>query len=169
MLHYLTNKFGIRPIILNRHPAQIIASRKNYGGFIKINDRKIVTDSAQSKNSKALFAAHKSLQDKYIKSNIGVHAWHYCLNQIAIQKITTPKCLIEFDDLVNSPKSATENISKFLNISIDCSHLLKHSRTTVGYANNASRQHGWKTVLSSSEINEIEKICNSAFNLNLDF
>lgn len=168
MMPYLQRKYGFPVICINRHPAQIAASRKKYGNFL--NAQTLIVSNALSKNSLELFQTHRSQMKSVIQTNIGVFTWRYCLNQLSILNLDTEQSLIvEFDDLLENPNTLTDTIQSFLDIKLNASILHRNSKTTIGPRSAKLRQEGWKKTLTTEEISEMDTICNEVFKLNIEF
>lgn len=169
LMPYLQFKYGLRILCINRHPAQIIASRQKYGNFLHTN-KSFTTDNAQSKHSSELLLTHSDIRGDYIKTSYGVTAWKYCINQLAIQQLSCKTTLhIDYDDIVTKPAFVAEKLSRWYGQKFDYKLLLKQSSTTRGKRHAQKRLNGWKSLLSKEHINEIEAICNDAFGLNIPF
>ena len=162
---YLIRKFNLKCIILDRHPAQIIASRKRYGGFSKNNSIYSI-GSAQTKNSREIFALHEDQRSSYIKSSIGVHAWNYCLirKNYELLRSNDNVLRLNYDDLVLNPLAVSEQLSNFFGLTFSHELFKKKSRVTVEpIAQGREQLMKWETVLSPAEINEIKGIVHDVF------
>jgi len=162
---YLIRKFKLKCIILDRHPAQIIASRKQYGGFIK-SDPTYSVDSAQTKNSDQLFSLYEDKRPQYIKSSIGVNAWNYCLTRHNFRHLEhNPDILrLNYDELVLNPEAVSNQLSDFFSLPFSPELFSKPSRVTTSPIEAGKAQLvKWRKILSKAEITEIKEIVHDVF------
>ena len=166
---YFQKKYGLKLLCINRHPAQIIASREYYGNFLHTNSSYTV-DNAQSKHSCELLNSHHEKRKEYIKSSYGVTAWKYCINQLSIQKLSKSRTLhIDYNDILINPDEVSNMISDWYDCHINPSHFLNQSSTTLGKRDTEKRLNGWKSTLNKDHIHEIQSICNDVFGLDIPF
>jgi len=169
---YLIRRFDLKCVILDRHPAQIIASRKLYGGFIKSSSIYSV-DSAQSKNSKEIFRLYESQRPHYIKTSVGVNAWNYCLSREYFQMVEEKQNVLrlDYDELVMHPEMAAEKLSTFFDRTFSPELFTRPSRVTISPLKTGKDQlNKWKEVLSEPEILEIKSIVHDVFKFHeIDF
>lgn len=164
MAPYLIRRFNLKAILLDRHPCQIIASRKRYGGFFK-GKRAYPIDAAQTKNSPEIFNLHESARSEIIRSSAGEHAWNYCLIRTLQSKIPAEQILkIDFDQIINAPDEIAAKINAYCGTTLDGASFSKHSKTSVELTSNKGDfLSKWKSRLSVEEIDEIQKIVHNVF------
>ena len=168
VMPYLQRKYEFPLICINRHPAQIVASRKKYKNFLHAQNLPI--SNALSKNSLDLFRTHEDRKNEVIQSPIGVATWRYCLNQLCIRNLEASRTLeIQFDDILHNPDALADDVQSFLGIEVDASILQRNSKTTLGKRSAEQRKQGWKNTLTYEEISEMNAICNDVFNLGIEF
>lgn len=166
MAPYLIRRFNLKAVILDRHVGQLIASRKRYGGFFK-GKRTYKAGQQISKHSRAVFDLHKEHRPEAIRSDVGIHAWDYCLIRTLRNQINSPNVLhLEFNEMILNPEKVANKLNIFLDTTLSPSDFSPQSRVSVEPTSNPKDYlKKWRKRLTHEEILEIRGIVHDVFGM----